>query len=481
MSSITQNIRNEAIKIFNKKAKNIFANNIFDLGELILSNGVYKTALIISKIKKIFLQIYKEAIEEIELMFFNSEYRRKNFYRRGLHDRTIIEHFGQLQYERGYYTDKDGNNGFYFIDELFNFEKYKTYGITLRGVLISQSIETNVNKTSSNYDLNLFNLEEYLLEHTTEKVPRQTIYNWIHEWDIPKVEYNYYDTNDKHLYVMVDEKWIHEQIRLSTLSEEEREKKHYIMSKCFVTFTGAKTKNGRKTLLNRHLFMTTEDQPWKKFMDEIYNVYNYENFEKIYLLSDAGGWILSGANELKLFANNEVILNTCEFHVKEYINRITHSKDKRKKIYNSIYEDKDKDKFTQLADEIIENAKNKDKKTQYKNYILNHWESILNMKEREVKSSMESHISHCVASTFGSRPKGYSKIRIEKYIKLVEYRNNNINILDLYLNSYNKHDEYVYKKNEVSYSIFEHNTSIVPAKSSNNPISVLLNNLAYNF
>lgn len=31
------------------------------------------------------------------------------------------------------------------------------------------------------------------------------------------------------------------------------------------------------------------------------------------------------------------------------------------------------------------------------------------MIEREIKSSMESHIFHCVAQHFGSRPKGYSK------------------------------------------------------------------------
>ncbi len=188
------------------------------------------------------------------------------------------------------------------------------------------------------------------------------------------------------------------------------------MSKCFVTFTGAKRKNGRTTLLNRHVFMTTQDTPWKSFMEEIYNIYNYENFEEIYLLSDSGNWILGGANELKLFPNNDIICNTCEFHVKQYINRMTHSKEKRKDLYNSIYEDKDKKKFTELADEIIKNSKNKDKKTQYKNYVLNHWNPILNMKEREVRSSMESHISHCVAATFGSRPKGYSKKELKNIL-----------------------------------------------------------------
>ena len=63
------------------------------------------------------------------------------------------------------------------------------------------------------------------------------------------------------------------------------------------------------------------------------------------------------------------------------------------------------------------------------------------MKDREIRSSMESHISHYVADYFGSRPKGFSRKRIEKYIKLQEYKANGINIMDLYLQSYNKTKE----------------------------------------
>ena len=64
-----------------------------------------------------------------------------------------------------------------------------------------------------------------------------------------------------------------------------------------------------------------------------------------------------------------------------------------------------------------------------------------------------------------------------------EYKVNGINIMDLYLNTYNKvpEDKFEYNKNEVSYSVFEHNTSMFPSKSSNNPMSIVLNNIAYNF
>lgn len=426
------------------------------------------------------LSIYKKAISLIDNMFFNSNYRKKYFYKSAIHERTIVTIFGELSFKRNYYVNKEKKNGFYFVDEVFSFEKYTTYDTVVKALLIDRSINSNANNTSIHYELNLLDLEQYLTKSFQQFIPRQTIYNWIHKWNLPKVEYDYYDNDAKNLYVMVDEKWIHEQIRLSLLSKEERKKHHYIMSKCFVTFTGSKTKNKRTTLLNKHIFMTTSNTPWKNFMNEIYNIYNYENFQEIYLLSDSGTWILSGSKELKLFLQNNVILNTCEFHVKQYINRFTSISEERDELCKAIYDDKDKKKFVKLSDKIIEKSKNKEKKEKYKNYILNHWKSILNMKDRKIKSSMESHISHYIASQFGSRPKGYSRCKIEKYIKLQEYKLNGINIMDLYLNTHDKNNDFVYKQKEISYSIFERNISLLPTKSSTNSISCLLHNIAYN-
>ena len=192
---------------------------------------------------------------------------------------------------------------------------------------------------------------------------------------------------------------------------------------------------------------------------------------------------MAGASELKLFKENKVIRNTCEFHVKQYINRFVRDKEKRQELLNAIYEEKNKNKFKKLADKIIKEAKNKKTKIKYKNYIVKHWKPILNMKNLPIGSSMKSHISHCIASAMASRPKGYSKKSIEMYLKLQEYKVNGINIMDLYLNTYNKvsEDKFEYNKNEVSYSVFEHNTSMLPSKSSNNPMSIVLNNIAHNF
>ena len=484
MSSITQNLKIEAIKLFNdtffEVSKKILSNPIDDFFNKISPLSYIKGMLNFKEnLNQVIVETFKLAIPKIDAYFLTSEYRRKNFYKCDTHSRNITLIFGELEFERIYYTDKNKKNGFYFIDQLFGFEKYTTYDPIVRSILIDSSVSINANYSSVKTSFLLGDYSSYLNKNHFKNIPRQTIYNWIKNWNIPKVEYEYFE-NNKRLYVMVDEKWIHEQIRLSLLDEEERKKHHYIMGKCFVTFTGAKTKNKRTSLLNRHVFMTTSNKPWKSFIEDIYNIYNFEEIEEIYLLSDSGSWILAGKNELKLFKNNNVIVNTCEFHVKQYINRMTKSKEKRKELISIIYEKKDKESFIQLSDEIIENAKNKERKTQYKNYILNHWKTILNMCDREVKSSMESHISHCMAASFGSRPKGYSRKRIEDYVKLQEYKVNGINIMDLYLQSYNKtnDDNFVYNKDNISFSIFEHDSTNLPHKYSSGGLSHLLRNLS---
>ena len=66
------------------------------------------------------------------------------------------------------------------------------------------------------------------------------------------------------------------------------------------------------------------------------------------------------------------------------------------------------------------------------------------MKYSDIKSSMEGHISHCIASKFGSRPKAYSDKNCYTYLKLQEASLNNINILDYYLKSCYSNEDYIY-------------------------------------
>ena len=461
INQIISNLKNKLSELLNKfimnTTKNRYVNIFLEFQNLM------------NEISITFLSNYFESIDKV---FKNSSKRKDKYYiNKSNVKRTIVTIFGTITFYRTLYQNKLTGEYYFYVDDILGLEAYKNYDPIIRAILVQNSVVTNPNHTSRYSPLDILNLKNRL----KESIPKQTIYKFKQEMKIRKINYDEIETNQT-LYVMVDEKWIHKQDKLNP------NKKKWIMSKCFVTFTGIKRKGKRSRLIGKHTFLTSSDKPWKEFINEIYMIYNFEKINTINLLSDAGSWILSGSSELKLYSNNKVIINTCEFHVKQKINRSTNDKDLRLTIANIIYEKENKKEFIKEMDQLIESKTSearKQKITEYKNYILRHWKGIINMKNSLCKSSMEAHIEHCIASSFSSVPKAYSEKNIETYLKLQEMLLNGISIFDFYLDTYNSDDDYIFhNEKEVNYSIFEHSTSTnLPCLHSSSNVSKALYNI----
>lgn len=461
-------IINQTISVLKDKLEKILNNFSINTSKNRYVNMFIEFQNIMNEASGLFFSLL---FENIDNTFKNSKKRKENYYiNKSNVKRTIVTIFGTITFYRTLYINKLTGEYYFYVDDVLGLEAYKNYDPIIRAILVQDSVVTNPNHTSKYSPLNILNLKNQL----TNSIPKQTIYKFKQDTKIRKVNYKEIETN-KALYVMVDEKWIHKQ------DKNNPNKKKWIMSKCFVTFTGIKRKGKRSRLTGRHIFITSSDKPWKEFMDEIHMIYNFEEINTINLLSDAGSWILSGASELKLYSNNKVTINTCEFHVKQKINRSTTDKELRLTIANIIYEKEDKEEFIKEMDKLIESKTSdsrKQKITEYKNYILKHWKGIINMKHSLCKSSMEAHIEHCIASSFSSVPKAYSENNIETYLKLQEMVLNGINIFNYYLDTYNSDDNYIYnKEKEVNYSIFEHSTSNLPGLYSNHSLSKALHSV----
>ena len=132
---------------------------------------------------------------------------------------------------------------------------------------------------------------------------------------------------------------------------------------------------------------------------------------------------------------------------------------------------------------IIENNPNrKDTITKKLNYILNNYSSIKAMLELKIGSSMESHISHLIASFFSSRPKGFSTKRIKQYLKLNDYKNNNINIFKLYIQSYKNTEIKKINEEIINNYTFDNNSNgNIPVLNDGliTPMYEILNELAH--
>ena len=402
--------------------------------------------------------------------------RKKSYYvNKSNISKTIYTIFGEITFMRTLYKSKNDDKYYCFVDDVLNIESYKLYDPIVRAISISDAVNNNPNNASYHSSLDALDILNSISRNKTSIVSRQSIYRWIRDFNCHEIKYQTVHTKST-LYVMADEKWIHKQ------DKNDPKNKKWIMSKCFVVFTGIKRKGKRCKLLGKHIFITSSSNPYKELMEQICKIYDFEKVNTINLLSDAGNWILSGKDELKLYAHNNIIVNTCEFHVKQKINRSTTDKELREKLSKTIYEDEDKKEFIKIMDEIIdskEKQSRKDKVTEYKTYIIKHWNGIIAMKYSDIKSSMESHISHCVASHFGSRPKAYSDKYIQTYLKLQEAYVNDINILDYYLKCVHANSDFQYNEKEVDFSLFDQSTSNLPVCTSNNPISIILNKIAF--
>ena len=452
-------IKNKINLITNKITDNLL-DNIFNIS----NNKYLKIVSTIEKdIRDAILTILKETAIFFDDKFRESLERKKSYHINIRYDeRTIKTIFGDIYIERTYYETKDRNEHFYFVDNILGLEKYDRYDAVYKSKAIDLAVKTNQKLGGEIIGSEVSTIEENITNNIDNNiVQRQTVYNWIKRWNLPTIDYPPIETDSKNLYVMGDEKWIHEQLHIEQ-SDEDKEKKHFIMSKCFVCFTGITQKGTRKTLDNRMVFMTSSSTPWNDFLDFVTKIYDFEKFENIVFLSDAGKWLLSGAKDLKLYSHNKIIFCLCEFHVRQKINRITTNEETRKELNKCVDENNKKDfinKMKLIKEEKKDNEKRLKKLNEYENYIINHWNKIQNMFKSECRSSMESHISHCIASHFSSRPKAYSRTNIEKLLKLQEAKINGVNIQSLYLKSYKNIEIIELKKEELNFSIFENNNS----------------------
>lgn len=103
--------------------------------------------------------------------------------------------------------------------------------------------------------------------------------------------------------------------------------------------------------------------------------------------------------------------------------RITKDKNQVRLLIDYINNNNNKE-FVSL---IQNKMKDKDKKRKrtiegYKNYLIKYWKAFKNMLNSKVRFSTQTHISHNVAKYFSYELKAYSKRKIQKLIKLQEYK-----------------------------------------------------------
>lgn len=437
MNIITQNYKNMLKNIIKNSISN-FTNNLIDeivdnLFNVKDNKYINLIANLEKGIKELICKSLVNIIENLDNEYKNSLYRKKSYdISKSNVSRNIVTIFGEITFKRTYYKNKLMGTYIFAIDEFLGLPKYDHYDPVVKALTVDKTFQTNQKKAGEIVGEEIVNILDLSKERKLLHIPRQSVNNWLKDWNVPKIKYKRRET-PKTLYIMADEKFLGCQ-----------DLENDIMCKACVIFEGViKVSKSRNKLLNRLSISMTGNNPWEYFLNTLNGVYDLDKVEKIYLLGDGGNWIKSGIEELKVNKNVEVNFLLCKFHFKQSINHITSNKEEREELTDIVL-NKSKDDFMKKIDEILNNTpERKDTIEKNKKYIINNLKNIKLMYESKVGSSMESHISHLIANQFGSRPKGYSSLNINNYLKINDYFNNGGNVFALYLSSYNKkYDEY---------------------------------------
>lgn len=154
--------------------------------------------------------------------------------------------------------------------------------------------------------------------------------------------------------------------------------------KLIYVYEGAiqKSKN-RRELVNKRYFTgnLSPDDLWLEVADYIYEAYDLENINDIYIAEDGASWIKTG---LGYIPNSKFVLD--HFHLSKYVKKATaHIDSLRNPLWQSLKE-KDKKQTLKLLETAIELTESDSKIAsikEVKKYIKNNWKGIENLLKKK--------------------------------------------------------------------------------------------------
>lgn len=417
-----------------------------DIGSLYNNLATYSNTLIRNVLKNLF--------EHMDMEFRNSKGRTSRYYVKNTRYRTIVTIFGDVTYKRTEYIDRDTLEPYIPVDEKLNLFRRQRFDHSVASLAASMYADQNsmikVGKLLGRF------IKGFSLDYDDrDNIPRQTIFNMIHRYNLKADKLEKKEDTVETLYVMADEKFVSRQDKKDHNDEMPRS----IMIKEAVIFEGispVKDKNGnplKRNIINEKVVVTSiGDNIWDKVLsaiDEKYDVTN-EKIKNIYVLGDGASWIRSGVNALKVCANKTAYAND-KFHMVKAVNSISRDDDIKQLLYSYIFNDSKKD-FIEYTSALCEGDEIKIKNA---NYIIKQWPGIQVMyKQLSTGCAMEQTISHNLASVFSSVPKAYGNHWLPIYLNNRELYLNGNNLVKKYYQAINDY-KYVEDKYADIDSLFE--------------------------
>lgn len=410
-------------------------------------NKVFNYIDILSNMDEALCELAKDTIKAvfnaIDKGFRLSLERRAKYHIKAYHERTIMTIFGEVTYERTFYTDKSNNGSYCYLDNYLGLKQYDYFDPYIKALIIEKAADNSAPKVAE--FINDLIGKRVKITKSFEYLSRQTIRNIILESNMSNIKPQEQPAPET-LYIMADEKFI---------STQNNDKKQ-VMVKSIVTFEGIERKNKRRSLKNKNIFATFGKKgPAEDVLDYLNEIYDLDKIKNIFFMGDGASWIRNISREFKFTKDTNLVFALDKFHFKQAMHHLCMHEELEKIMIHYVRNDM-KDDFKHVCEILIENNPHREKTIEAKRtYILNNWNNINNLYKNNLSCPMESQISHNLAALFTSRPKGYSIKTLKKLIPLRMLFKNNNNLKELYLNNYNKKEIITINEEQLNYSIFE--------------------------
>lgn len=433
MTIVSQNynnmINNLIINEISKATANIkinSINNVFNYFNMIKSfDEVVNKSIILA---------IKSYLEELDYNYTNSIDRKNKYHIKDYCSRTILTIFGEITFKRHFFKSKLDGKSFCYLDRQLGLKKYEYFDPYIQALVIEKAAIDSISKACR--DINELIGNRVSLDKKISFLSRQSARNIILN-SILSEEFDKQLDTPEELYIIADEKWISTQLKEDGSKHKKNDHDKKIMVKSIVIFDGYKKQGIRKSLTNKKVFASYDENIITESLDYIYNVYDIEKIKKIFVMGDGAKWIKILPSYYKFTSNTEVYYCLDKFHFKQALHHLAMSSKYEKYLLKCILED-NKESFDTLVKFIKENnPKREDTINKKYNYIINNWKDIQRLYKYKMSCPMEAQISHNIASLTSSRPKGYSHRMLKIILNLRLKFINKHNIKKLYLYNFN--------------------------------------------
>ena len=286
--------------------------------------------------------IIKGYFEYIDECFFRSSYRRNFCKSNGFYERkNYVTLFGEINFKRRYYYDKNTNEYFFFTDLFLGLPKRKHFDPFVCAELVEQSTTESYSKTGK-----IVSNKIGKRTNNSFTINRATVRNIVLSFNPQYEEENELKKVEK-LFVMLDEKFIGSQFN---------DNKDF-MAKTSVIFESAeseykyKKKEDSKTrykLINPHACASIDDELLEDTINYIYNNYDVNYIKEIDFMGDCAKWIKNFSNShwFNFTSDTKVQFAMDNFHFKQALMNLTTKKNDD--VYNALIEyleSNDKDEY----------------------------------------------------------------------------------------------------------------------------------------